>query len=112
MVARCRASRCIRSTLEGTVVRFEWDDEKAVANLRKHGVSFGEATEVFYDPNALEAYDVEHSGFDLRFFIIGFSSRRLLYVVYAERAAEVVRIISARRANKLEREDYEQRTKE
>jgi uncharacterized DUF497 family protein len=42
-------------------VRFEWDDQKALANLKKHGVSFGEATEVFYDPNALEDYDVGHS---------------------------------------------------
>jgi uncharacterized DUF497 family protein len=42
-------------------VKFEWDDEKAVANLRKHDVSFGEATEVFYDPNALEDYDAGHS---------------------------------------------------
>jgi uncharacterized protein len=41
-------------------VRFEWDDEKAISNLEKHGVSFGEATEVFYDPNALEAYDPGH----------------------------------------------------
>jgi uncharacterized DUF497 family protein len=39
---------------------FEWDDQKALANLAKHGVSFGEATEVFYDPNAVEQYDVEH----------------------------------------------------
>ena len=38
-------------------MRFEWDDEKAISNLEKHGVSFGEATEVFYDPNALEEFD-------------------------------------------------------
>ena len=42
-------------------MRFEWDDQKAIANLKKHGVSFGEATEVFYDPNALEDYDALHS---------------------------------------------------
>ena len=38
-------------------MRFEWDDRKAVENIAKHGVSFGEATEVFYDPNAIEDYD-------------------------------------------------------
>jgi uncharacterized protein len=91
-------------------VRFEWDDEKAAVNLETHGVSFGEATEVFYDPNALEGYDAEHSMDENRFFIIGLSSRRLLYVVYAERAGDTVRIISARRAVRREREDYERAT--
>jgi uncharacterized DUF497 family protein len=91
-------------------VRFEWDDEKAVANLEKHGVSFGEATEVFYDLNALEGFDAEHSTEENRFFIIGLSSRRLLYVVYAERADDTVRIISARRAVKREEELYGQAT--
>ncbi|HKG13840.1 MAG TPA: BrnT family toxin, partial [Pyrinomonadaceae bacterium] len=91
-------------------VRFEWDDEKAVANLEKHGVSFGEATEVFYDPNALEGFDAEHSAEENRFFIIGLSSRRLLYVVYAERADDMVRIISARRAVNREQELYGQAT--
>jgi uncharacterized protein len=88
-------------------VIFEWDEEKAKANLKKHGVSFGEATEVFDDPNALEDYDSEHSDEEERFFIIGMSSRRLLYVVYAERAGDEVHIISARKADKAERENYE-----
>lgn len=90
-------------------MRFEWDDQKARENLKKHGVTFGEATEVFYDPDALEGYDIEHSGIEQRFFIIGLSSRRLLYVVYAERVGDVVRIISARKANRLELQDYEHR---
>ena len=88
-------------------MRFEWDDEKAVANLEKHGVSFGESTEVFYDPNALENYDAWHSAEEARFVIIGLTTRRLLYVVYAERAADLVRIISARKANSAEQELYE-----
>lgn len=88
-------------------MRFEWDDKKARENLQKHGVTFGEATEVFYDPHALEAHDIEHSTTEARFFIIGLSSRRLLYVVYAERIRDVVRIISARKANRLEFQDYE-----
>ena len=90
-------------------MRFEWDDEKAVDNLERHGVTFGEATEVFYDPNALEGYDAHHSTSEERFFIIGLSSRRLLYVVYAERHDDVVRIVSARRAVKSEQEIYERR---
>jgi uncharacterized DUF497 family protein len=89
-------------------VRFEWDDEKAVSNLDKHGVSFGEATEVFYDPNALEVYDADHCDEEDRFYIIGLSSRRLLYVIYAERQWDVVRIVSARKAVKREQERYEQ----
>ena len=88
-------------------MKFEWDDKKAVENLTKHGVSFGEATEVFYDPNALEDYDAEHSVDESRFTIIGLSTRRLLYVVYAERAADLVRIISARKADRAEQEIYE-----
>ena len=87
-------------------MRFEWDDQKAVENLAKHGVSFGEATEVFYDSNAFEDYDLGHSGEEARFVIIGLSSRRLLYVVYAERAADLVRIISARKADRAEQEIY------
>ena len=89
-------------------MRFEWDAAKAAANLRKHGVSFGEAAEVFFDPNAVGDYDPEHSDEESRFFIIGLSSRRLLYVVYAERAGDVVRIISARRASGSQRKNYEQ----
>ncbi len=49
-------------------MKFEWDDDKAFANIEKHGVSFGEATEVFYDPNALENDDAEHSGGESRFY--------------------------------------------
>ena len=83
-------------------MRFEWDDRKAVENLKKHGVSFGEATEVFYDPSALEAYDQRHSIEEARFIIIGLSSRRLLYVVYAERERDLIRIVSARKAKRTE----------
>jgi uncharacterized protein len=69
-------------------VRFEWDDQKALENIKKHGVTFGEATEVFYDPNALEGEDVEHSFDEARFFIIGYSTRRLLFVIFAERRGD------------------------
>lgn len=91
---------------------FEWDDEKAKANQRDHGVSFEEATEVFDDEFALEEYDVAHSTDEPRFSIIGFSSRRLLLVVYAEREKNVIRIIAAWKASKKYREAYEENRKE
>jgi uncharacterized DUF497 family protein len=90
-------------------MRFEWDAHKAWANFRKHGVSFNEAMEVFYDPNALERYDDLHSDDESRFTIIGMSSRRLLHVAYTERAGETLRLISARKATGTERELYERR---
>lgn len=89
-------------------MRFEWDDQKALENVEKHGVTFGEATEVFYDPNAVEGEDVEHSHYEPRFFIIGYSSSRILFVVFAERLGNVIRIISARPPTRSERKLYEE----
>ena len=89
-------------------MRFEWDDQKAIENLSKHGVSFGEATEVFYDPNALEGKDAKHSIDEARFFIIGYSTSRMLFVVFAERRGDVIRIISARPPTSEERKLYEE----
>ncbi len=90
-------------------MRFEWDHKKALANLLKHRVSFGEATEVFYDPNMMEGLDTEHSDDETRFQIIGYSTSRLLSVVYTERPNDVVRIISARAPEPGERRAYEER---
>jgi uncharacterized DUF497 family protein len=89
-------------------VRFEWDDQKAIENVGKHGVTFGEATEVFYDPNAVEGEDAEHSHAESRFFIIGYSSSRILFVVFAERIGNIIRIISARPPTPSERMLYEE----
>ena len=88
-------------------MRFEWNDKKALENVKKHGVTFGEATEVFYDPNAVETEDTQHLD-EPRFSIIGYSTRRLLFVVFAERHGDVVRIISARRPTPNERKAYEE----
>lgn len=89
---------------------FEWDEAKATINLKIHGVSFNEAVEVFFDPNAVEGFDAEHSKEENRFYIIGFSSRRLLYVVYAERIeGDVIRIISARKAEGKKQKEYERK---
>ena len=89
-------------------MRFEWDDVKAAANLRKHGVSFDEAVEVFLDPYALEEMDAEHSYDEERFFVIGYSAVRMLYVVFVERVDNVIRIISARLPTPAERKAYEE----
>lgn len=89
-------------------MRFEWDDQKALENLSKHGVSFGEATEVFYDPNAVEIEDAQHSFDEARFVIVGYSTSRMLYVVFAERHRNLIRIISARPPTPAERKLYEE----
>ena len=88
-------------------LQFEWDDRKARTNLAKHAVSFGEATTVFADDRSLTIPDPEHSKVEERFIVLGRShQRRLLVVVYTERG-DKVRLISARRASRNEREQYE-----
>jgi uncharacterized DUF497 family protein len=87
---------------------FEWDKQKAITNLRKHGVSFDEARTVFSDPFARIFDDPEHSLDEMREIIIGQSiTQRLLIVSFAERGA-AIRIISARPATKREQRDYEE----
>ena len=90
-------------------MRFEWDANKALLNVLKHKISFREATEVFNDPDAVEVYDTFHSTDETRFSLIGFSSRRLLFVVYTVRPTSTIRLISARKANQAERKIYERR---
>ncbi|HVF50581.1 MAG TPA: BrnT family toxin [Pyrinomonadaceae bacterium] len=87
---------------------FEWDEEKAAANLLKHGVSFEEAKTVFDDPLYVDFYDPDHSVNEHRYIIIGESrQRRLLIVSYAE-PDDVVRLVSAREMTRSERETYEE----
>lgn len=75
-------------------VSFEWDEEKAHANLRKHGISFDEAATVFADPFSMTIPDPDHSLDEQRSIDVGSSEKdRLLVVVYAERGARI-RIIS------------------
>jgi uncharacterized DUF497 family protein len=87
-------------------MRFEWDDEKAAANIRKHGVSFEEAARVFADPRAIEIIDEEQSIGERRFAMIGLADAGLLYVVFTERA-EAIRIIHARKADRKMERFYE-----
>ena len=90
------------------MIRFEWDQSKATANLRKHGVSFEEAQSVFYDEFAVQFFDDEHSVSEERFILLGMSSgARLLIICHCERdLGNLVRIISARRATKRESAFY------
>ncbi len=91
-------------------MNFEWGINKAALNIKNHGVSFEEATEVFYDPNAVYGFDSEHSETEERFFVIGFSSRRLLFVIYVDRIeADIIRIITARKAEAKYRDEYTER---
>ena len=88
---------------------FEWDSAKASVNLKKHAVSFEEASTVFEDPEALVIDDPEHSAQEERFIILGISAKaRLLVVCHCLRESEsVIRIISARKATARERKQYD-----
>ena len=87
---------------------FSWDERKARANKRRHGVSFEEASTVFTDENARLIHDSEHSDEEDRFILLGFSAKaRVVTVVHAYRLDDSeIRIISARKADRHEREQY------
>lgn len=88
--------------------QFEWDAEKAAANLRKHGVAFDEAITAFRDPLSVLLPDPDHSTGEERYLVMGVSTQgRLLVVAFVERPPRT-RIISARLATKRERHDYEE----
>jgi uncharacterized DUF497 family protein len=86
-------------------VEFEWDPRKAVANLKKHGVSFDEAAQAFSDEDGVEFYDDSHSAEEIRYQLLGLSDQRLLFVGYTVRG-EVIRIITARKANARQTKYY------
>jgi len=87
-------------------IAFEWDSQKAAANLRKHGISFELACEAFFDPFVYYLDDETIDG-ELRETVIGLSSSwQLLYVVYVMRD-EIIRIVSARLVTNVERGTYE-----
>jgi uncharacterized protein len=90
-------------------VNFEWDPSKAKQNRRKHRVSFHEAATVFADPLSATYSDPEHSASEQRFLTVGMSEvSRVLIVAHSDRD-EVIRIISARKATRREREHYEEK---
>lgn len=90
-------------------IKFEWDSNKNETNKKKHKISFEEAQTVFYDEDALIIDDPEHSEEEERFIILGFSKKaNLLVVCHCYREADsVIRIISARKATRTERNQYE-----
>ena len=88
-------------------LEFTWDERKATANARKHGVRFEEAATVFVDPLGRIYDDPDHSEQEARFLLVGHSlAGRFLLVVHAEKE-DTMRIISARRATPHERGEYE-----
>ena len=89
-------------------LRFEWDAHKAIANLKKHGVSFDEAKSVFQDERAKLIDDPDHSGDEDRFVLLGLSyTLRLLVVCHCYRSDDnIIRIISARKASAHEAKAY------
>jgi len=89
-------------------LNFEWDEMKAGTNAAKHGVSFEEAATVFADPLSLTIPDPAHSQEEVRFIILGRSHRGILLVVVHVERGDNLRIISARRAGRAERKNYEE----
>ncbi len=90
------------------MIKFGWDPGKDRANQRKHGVSFEEAQSVFFDENAIQFYDEDHSEEEDRFIMLGLSLRsRILVVCHCERTSgKTIRIISALKATSSERKYY------
>jgi uncharacterized DUF497 family protein len=90
---------------------FVWDDEKNQANIKKHGVSFEAAQTAFYDENARVYYDPDHSEDEEWFILLGMSFRlHILVVCHCYRESDsIIRVISARRADKDERNAYGRR---
>ncbi len=93
-------------------MRFEWDEEKSISNLQKHGVSFEEAKEVFEDPFHISKLDHRFDYFEERWITLGRTKKDKILVVanmfFDENGEEIIRIISARKANQKERKFYEQ----
>ncbi|MBI5282013.1 MAG: BrnT family toxin [Candidatus Solibacter usitatus] len=87
---------------------FEWDPRKARENLVKHGGSFGEASSMFGDPLSITIHDPDHSETENRLITLGVSSKaRLLIVVHSQRDIRL-RLISARKASRMEKKQYEE----
>lgn len=90
------------------MITFEWDEGKDKLNQKKHNVSFDEGRSVFYDTNAVQFFDKEHSGNEERFIMLGMSRNlRILIVCHSVKENDdVIRIISARKATASERTYY------
>jgi len=93
-------------------LKFEWNDDKNSLNIRNHQVSFGEAKEVFLDPLHISKLDYRFDYFEERWITLGTTTKEKILVVanifFNEDGKEIIRIISARKANQKERTFYEQ----
>ena len=93
-------------------MRFEWSDEKDTLNVEKHQVSFNEAKEVFLDPMHISKLDHRFDYFEERWITLGRTAKENILVVanmfFDDNGEEIIRIISARKANQKERIFYEQ----
>jgi uncharacterized DUF497 family protein len=87
---------------------FVWDEDKAESNHRKHGISFDEAQTVFLDELSITRPDPEHSQEEERLIILGMSNKRRLLVVSFAEGGKKIRLISARKATRVERKQYEE----
>jgi uncharacterized DUF497 family protein len=85
---------------------FAWDENKNRLNIQRHGVSFEQAAFVFKDARRQSKYDATHSLEEDRYIVIGYANASLLFVVHTEIEEDTIRIISARKATKKEREAY------
>jgi len=85
--------------------RFRWDGEKAAANLHKHGVAFDKAIKAYHDPFVIEWVDDREDYVEERVNLLGMCDGTILHVTYTERG-DHIRIISARQAEKHERDHY------
>ena len=91
-------------------ISFEWDEKKSKENFIKHKVSFDEAQTIFFDSNARIIFDPDHSNSEDRFILLGISAKlRVLIVCHCcrENEGKIIRIISARKANRREQKQYE-----
>lgn len=89
-------------------IKFDWDNRKAQENLRKHRIDFNEASTVFADSLSITIPDPDHSEGEERWVTMGLSNRHRLLVVVHTDEDETIRLISARRADRLERRKYEE----
>ncbi len=87
-------------------MELEWNADKAALNLKKHGVSFEDAELIFFDPGRIETYDGRKDYGEDRWATIGLAYSAVLYVVYTVRHEDTIRLISARKADAKERQQY------
>ena len=92
-------------------MKIEWDEKKSSINVQKHGVSFEDAKEVFDDPLQISKLDHRYNYFEERWITLGSTKKEQILVVanlfFSDEGEEIIRIISARKANKLERNQYD-----